>query len=57
MTPDHFGTSCAKWLGVCVAGYYIGHHTAVMRTIDRYGHVIVPFVLIGLGVYIIIESR
>ena len=49
-----FTAMIAVW---CVAGYYIGHHTAVRRTIDRYGHVIVPFVLIGLGVYIIIESR
>ena len=41
---------------LCVAGYYIGNHSAVRRTIDHYSHVIVPFVLIGLGVYIIIES-
>lgn len=49
-----FTAMIAVW---CVAGYYIGNHPGVRRTIDRYGHVIVPFVLIGLGVYIIIESR
>jgi len=49
-----FATLIAVW---CIAGYYLGHHPAVKRTTDRYGHVLVPFVLIGLGVYIIIESR
>ena len=40
----------------CAVGYYLGGHPAVGRAIDRYGHVIVPFVLIGLGVYIMYES-
>lgn len=40
----------------CVAGFFIGGHPGVKKTLDRYGHLIVPFVLIGLGVYIIIES-
>lgn len=40
----------------CVAGFLIGNHPAVKRTLDRYGHLIVPFVLVGLGVYILIES-
>jgi cadmium resistance transport/sequestration family protein len=44
-------------LGVwCVAGYYLGGHPLVAKTLDRYGHIIVPFVLIGLGLYIIYES-
>ena len=49
-----FAVMVAVW---CVAGYYIGQQTDVRRAVDRYGHVIVPFVLIGLGVYIILESR
>lgn len=40
----------------CVVGYFMGNHAAVGRVLDRYGHVIVPFVLIGLGLYIILES-
>lgn len=41
----------------CVAGYFLGNHPDVGRVLDRYGHVIVPFVLIGLGIYILIESN
>jgi cadmium resistance transport/sequestration family protein len=48
-----FAALIAVW---CVAGYYVGNHPAVKRIIDGYGHVLVPFVLIGLGIYIIIES-
>lgn len=40
----------------CAVGYYLGSHHSVGRALDRYGHVIVPFVLIGLGVYIMYES-
>ena len=40
----------------CVGGFFIGSHRAVKRTLSSYGHIIVPFVLIGLGIYIIIES-
>lgn len=40
----------------CVAGFFIGSHPVVKKTLARYGHIIVPFVLIGLGLYIIIES-
>lgn len=40
----------------CVVGYHLGSHHSVGRALDRYGHVIVPFVLIGLGVYIMYES-
>lgn len=38
----------------CIIGYYLGNHPAVSRTVDRYGHILVPFVLIGLGIYIIL---
>jgi cadmium resistance transport/sequestration family protein len=41
----------------CVAGYSLGSHPAVSGVLDRYGHLIVPFVLIGLGLYIMHESR
>jgi|SRR5215813_1638758 len=38
----------------CVVGYFIGKHPVVTRLVDRYGHVLVPFVLIALGLYIIL---
>jgi cadmium resistance transport/sequestration family protein len=44
----------AMW---CLAGYLITRHPAVGKILDRYGHIIVPFVLIGLGIYIIASSR
>ena len=40
----------------CLVGYYLGSHPVVSRILDRYGHLIVPFVLIGLGLYIMYES-
>jgi cadmium resistance transport/sequestration family protein len=49
-----FAVLIAAW---CVAAYYLGNHPAVKRIVDRYGHILVPFVLIGLGIYIIASSR
>jgi len=45
-----FGVMIGVW---CVVGYFIGKHPLVMRVIDRYGHILVPFVLIALGLYIL----
>lgn len=45
-------------LGVwCYAGYVIIRHPLVARVLSGYAHYIVPFVLIGLGIYILLESR
>lgn len=41
---------------LCYAGYLITRHRLVARTLARYGHWIVPFVLVALGIYIIIEN-
>ena len=49
-----FAVLIAVW---CVVGHYLGNHSAVKRIVDRYGHLLVPFVLIGLGIYIIIASQ
>ena len=49
-----FRVLIAVW---CALGYYLGKHPAVKRIVDRYGHILMPFVLIGLGIYILIESR
>jgi len=40
----------------CLVAHAIGRHPAVMPILTRYGHIIVPFVLIGLGIEIIFES-
>ncbi|HKB67575.1 MAG TPA: cadmium resistance transporter [Pyrinomonadaceae bacterium] len=48
-----FALLIAVW---CVAAHYLGNHPAVKRIVDRYGHILVPFVLIGLGTYIIASS-
>jgi cadmium resistance protein CadD (predicted permease) len=41
-------------LGVwCVAGYFIPRHQAVATALKRWGHWLVPLVLVGLGLYIL----
>lgn len=40
----------------CYLGYRLGNYPMLARIIEQYGHVIVPFVLIGLGIYILVES-
>lgn len=37
----------------CWAGKWLGYHPPVLRSADRYGHFIVPFVFVGLGIYIL----
>lgn len=49
-----FGVMIALW---CLAGYAIGNHFAVIRLIDRYGHILVPFIFIALGFYILLGSQ
>ncbi|MCE7982013.1 MAG: transporter [Caldilinea sp. CFX5] len=41
----------------CVVSYFLTHHKLVAKALTEYGHRIVPFVLIGLGVYILVESE
>jgi len=40
----------------CYVGHKLGSHPTVAKKIDHYGHIVVPFVLIGLGIYILLES-
>jgi len=49
-----FAIMIALW---CAIGYYIGSHPIVSRVVDRFGVIIVPFVLIALGVYIFINAH
>jgi len=38
---------------LCLIGKWLGNHPLVLRSLDRYGHYIVPLVFIALGVYIL----
>jgi cadmium resistance protein CadD (predicted permease) len=38
----------------CFAGKWVGERPLVLRSLDRYGHWLVPTVFIGLGLYILI---
>jgi cadmium resistance protein CadD (predicted permease) len=48
-----FMAMTAVW---CIAAYYLVNHPLVPSKIRRIGHIILPFVLIGLGIYILTES-
>jgi cadmium resistance protein CadD (predicted permease) len=48
-----FLTMTAVW---CIAAYYLVNHPLIASRIRHIGHVILPFVLIGLGIYILTES-
>jgi cadmium resistance protein CadD (predicted permease) len=50
LTLITFYLMIAVW---CVVGYYIGSHPVATRLMDRYGHILVPFVLIALGIFIL----
>lgn len=44
-------------LGVwCYTAYKLSHQPAIAHLLARYGNTLVPFVLIGLGVFIVLES-
>ena len=48
-----FLITTAAW---CAIAYYLVNHRFIATKISRVGHIIVPFVLIGLGVYILAEA-
>jgi cadmium resistance transport/sequestration family protein len=41
----------------CVIAYYLASHPTIAPFLSRYAHRLVPFVLISLGLYILIENR
>lgn len=49
-----FAIMTALW---CGAGYWLVHHPIVGARIRQYGHVALPFVLLGLGLYILADAR
>jgi cadmium resistance transport/sequestration family protein len=40
----------------CLVAWYLSKHRTIARTIEKYGHIITPIVLILLGIYILYES-
>lgn len=40
----------------CAIAYYLARHPAIAPIVTRYGHSIVPYVLIGLGIWILVEN-
>ena len=48
-----FLTMTAVW---CAAAYYLVNHPMIASRISRIGHLILPFVLIGLGIYILAQT-
>ncbi|MGH7998544.1 MAG: cadmium resistance transporter [Brasilonema sp.] len=41
---------------LCYAAYLLAHQKAIAFIIERYGNSLVPFILIGLGVYIALDN-
>ncbi|PSB30982.1 cadmium resistance transporter [Chlorogloea sp. CCALA 695] len=41
----------------CYVASWLSNHRAIAPRLTQYGHRIIPFVLIGLGIYILIESE
>jgi cadmium resistance protein CadD (predicted permease) len=40
----------------CIAAYYLVNHPLIASRIRRIGHVVMPFVLIGLGIYTLAQA-
>lgn len=40
----------------CYVAHALAHHPSIAPILSRYAHYLVPFVLIGLGIYILIEN-
>jgi cadmium resistance protein CadD (predicted permease) len=46
-----YGLLALVW---CAIGKHLGTHALVLSSVDRWGHWVLPFVLIGLGSYILL---
>jgi cadmium resistance transport/sequestration family protein len=49
-----FALMIALWLYL---GYSLGKYPIIMKLVKKYGHIAVPFVLIGLGIFILYENK
>jgi cadmium resistance protein CadD (predicted permease) len=41
----------------CAAGYFVARHSLIAKALARWGHILLPIVLIGIGVLILIEGH
>lgn len=48
-----FMAMTAVW---CLAAYYLVNHPLVASRIRHIGHIVMPFVLIGLGIYLLAQA-
>jgi cadmium resistance protein CadD (predicted permease) len=53
MVTAIFITMTAVW---CIIAYYLVNHPLLASRVRRIGNIIMPFALIGLGIYILIDS-
>jgi cadmium resistance protein CadD (predicted permease) len=37
----------------CLVGRWLGKHSFVLRSVDRWGHWVAPLIFIGLGIYVL----
>jgi cadmium resistance protein CadD (predicted permease) len=37
----------------CFVGRWLGNHSLILRSVDRWGHWAVPLVFVGLGIYVL----
>jgi cadmium resistance protein CadD (predicted permease) len=47
-----YATLVAFW---CFVGRWLGNHSVILRSVEPWGHWIVPMVFVGLGVYVLIS--
>ncbi|BAZ10174.1 cadmium resistance transporter [Calothrix sp. NIES-4071] len=40
----------------CYLGYFLTRHRGITHIFSKYGHILAPIVLIGLGIYILVDS-
>jgi cadmium resistance protein CadD (predicted permease) len=40
----------------CLLAYYLSNHSLIKRSLEKYAHIVTPFVFILLGIYILYES-
>jgi cadmium resistance protein CadD (predicted permease) len=45
-----YATLVAVW---CFVGRWLGNHSVILRSVERWGHWVVPTVFVGLGIYVL----
>ena len=47
-----YAVMVAMW---CALGRWLGNRTLILRSVDRWGHWVVPLVFVGLGIYVLLS--